>query len=139
MREDRLEELLRDARAHPAEPLPSDSLRIAQARALARFAQESAASAPRRKSPVLRALEFLALPAAAAGVLFVAADWLGSLWASAQDALQRAPELPALEPGWAEELGGAMAAQPWMVICGAVGLAMLWLPPVRAALLGERE
>ncbi|MDA1260750.1 MAG: hypothetical protein O3A20_09035, partial [Planctomycetota bacterium] len=113
--------------------------RAAQAAALARFALESPARRPRRVPHALRRLELAVLPVTAAAVLYAASDWLGSLWTSAESAIPRSQNLPRLEPGWLEEIGSAMAAQPWLVICGAAALALLWLPPVRAALLGERE
>lgn len=139
MREDRLDALLRDRRAHLGEPLDSGAVRAAQDRALERFAQESKVRAPVRGGALLRWLEAAALPCAAAGVLLLAADWLGSLWSAAAFALQDSGELLRVESGWLERLGSVMAAQPWLVVCGAASLALLWLPPVRAALLGERE
>lgn len=137
MSKNRLDDLLRDARAHPAEPLSAEALQQAQHSVLTRFTQEAPVAAPRRT--LVRWLEAAALPAAVAGVLIAGADWFGSLFGAARATLARSTELAAPEPGWFDAIGKAMASQPWLVVCGAVGLAMLWLPPVRAALLGERE
>lgn len=139
MRDERLESLLRESGAHPAAPLSEDRVASAQRQALARFAAErSAASAPRRPA-VLRWLETAAVPLALGAVIYSAADWLGTLWGVAEEAVQRSSARARLEPGWLQELGAAMAERPWLVAVGALGLALLWLPPVRAALLGERD
>lgn len=139
MRDRRLEELLRLPDAHPTAPLDDAQLRAAQAAALTRFAADATARTPRRRPAAWRWLETASVPLALAAVVYAASDWLGSLWTSAESAMQRAPELTRIEPGWLEALGAAMADQPWLVALGALGIALLWLPPVRSALLGSRD
>lgn len=137
MRDARLGELLRDPAAHPASPLEERALRAAGESAIARFAAESS---PRRRPSALRVLEKASLPLAAAALLLAASGWLGELWSAASTKLAAA-EGAALADGssWFAGAAEAMNAQPWLVATLAAGLAMLWLPPVRAALLGERD
>lgn len=137
MTERRLEDLLRDPAAHPAQPLDAGALEAAQRAALARFAAET--RAPRRRPLALRLLEAAALPLAIGAALYAASGWLGELWPAVSAAASEARGLRLAEAGWAERAGAAMAAQPWLVGALALGVALLWLPPVRAALLGERE
>lgn len=136
MREPRLEELLRDARAHPARLLDDATLQAARATVLARFAAQRRAT----RLPLLtRLLESAALPLAAAGVILAAADWLGGLWRTTAAAVSGATELSSRGSESLDALLEAMAAQPWLVVTLAAGAALLWLPPVRAALSGARE
>lgn len=131
MRDRRLEELLREPGAHAPEP-SAQELRALQDAVLARFAAERA-SAPR---PRKAWIERLALAAGAVAVLIAAAEWLGALWRSADEALE--DWLPAAPPGgWASAFADSFAAQPWIWTLVLLGLALLLVRPVRETLLRE--
>ncbi len=137
MRDRRLDELLRDARAHGDAPRPGE-VRALQESLLARFAAERAdrsAPAPRR-APALVWLERGSVIAAALGILVACADWFGRMWAKADSALNSAlPSAP--EGGWVVAAADLFLAQPWLGVTILLGFSLLCIPPVRQNLLGD--
>jgi hypothetical protein len=133
VRDQRLDELLRDARAHGDAPRPDD-LRALQESVLARFAAERAGrSAPSsRGEPTLAWLERGAMAVASLTILLACADWFGSLWAKADSALPSAPE-----SGWLTAAADLFLAQPWLGVMVLLGFSLLCIPTVRQDLLGE--
>lgn len=132
----RLEELLRDPRAHGAQP-SAEEVRILQEAVLTRLAAERLMQAvPVRPLPVLVWVERSALMAALVVTLVALADWLGSLWSEADLAVRsKLPDAPS--GGWMKAAADALADQPAVGAAILAGLALLLLPPVRQTLIRE--
>jgi hypothetical protein len=142
VRERRLDELLRDARAHGAAP-EAQELRQLQDAVLARFAAEHAQSvlqaADARARPARRARAWIERLAIAAGLVLAvisAAGWLGERWQSTSDAVtERLPDAPV--GGWSLAFAEALAEQPMMWSAVLLAAALLFVRPVRESVLRE--
>lgn len=139
MRDRRLEELLRDARAHAPAP-DADALRRLQETVLARHAAEQAASAltpaARKRHPVSAWIGPLAIAAGLAITAVGAAGWLGQSWTrTAATLTERLPEAPT--GGWSLAFAEAFAEQPMLWSSVLLAAALLCVRPVREALLRE--
>ncbi len=134
MRERRLEELLRDPRAHAPAPTAAE-LRATQDAVLARFARETAHAAAPRK---LRAtwIERAAIAAGAVAATIAGSGWLGTQWQRADKVVSDA--LPTTPPGgWTQAMADAITAHPLTWTGVLLALALLTVRPVREALLRE--
>lgn len=142
MRERRLDELLRDARAHGAAP-EAQELRQLQDAVLARFAAEHAQSvlqaADASARPARRARAWIERLVIAAGLVLAvisAAGWLGERWQSTSEAVtERLPDAPV--GGWSLAFAEAFAEQPMLWSAVLLAAALLFVRPVRESVLRE--